>query len=769
MWWHRAAKRWPLLLFVAAIVALLLWVVLTAFHAGTEQADRIAGIASAVFGAAALVGQFGRGLTTASDHRVQGPAASSELEEWAEGLARAVQAFWRAEEANRQIHDPVPLPVRWHAAPAALRDDWANIRRHPTGPAGGDEPVEPLVLDGRLEQIGEVYERIPSWRLVVLGSAGAGKTVLAGRLAQQLLTARRVGDPVPVLVSLAAWNPATTSLHAFLVEQLIRDHPGLSAEAGEATRAAALVTDERILPILDGFDELAQGLHEHALRHLNTANLPLVITSREQAYETATQRAKPLTAAAAIALEELTWDDLAAYLPRTVAGDRTGTWDAVLERIQTHPETPEAARLHRVLTTPLMVFLARTTYSDIPGQDPTELLDPDRFPTEQALQQYLLAQFVPAAYGPTRPADEIGGRARRGWSHGQASRYLTSLANHLHRAGTRDLAWWQLRDTIPRPRRTLILATTDALVMVIALGMGDLMSANTKISDILGTLENGIWTLVASGLTVAIAAGLSRILTSKATLALGTALIITGLTAAFNPGSRSTLGGAIEDGLMFGTVSGVVVWVAGRRTVGPPPARARVQIRGRIRILAIRYAVGFGIGFVYGFGAAIPAMFEQEGNFGSRIVVIGITFGLMAGLAAILVYGLEAPLHADEVASPTESLARDRANSLRKLLGVSLLISCVAPLTSDPVYVLQYALLVGWLSVRVTSAWFFWAVLARGWLPLTGRLPWRMQSFLDDAHHRGVLRQTGAVYQFRHAALQDHFTTNPPPPQHQPN
>jgi hypothetical protein len=30
-------------------------------------------------------------------------------------------------------------------------------------------------------------------------------------------------------------------------------------------------------------------------------------------------------------------------------------------------------------------------------------------------------------------------------------------------------------------------------------------------------------------------------------------------------------------------------------------------------------------------------------------------------------------------------------------------------------------------------------------------------TFLDDAYRRGVLRQGGAAYQFRHARLQDHL------------
>ncbi|MFB7475203.1 hypothetical protein [Kitasatospora sp. NPDC056184] len=55
------------------------------------------------------------------------------------------------------------------------------------------------------------------------------------------------------------------------------------------------------------------------------------------------------------------------------------------------------------------------------------------------------------------------------------------------------------------------------------------------------------------------------------------------------------------------------------------------------------------------------------------------------------------------------------------------------------------------------SAWGQWTVFARLWLPLTGRLPRAAMDFLEDAHRRGVLRQVGAVYQFRHARLQQHF------------
>lgn len=47
--------------------------------------------------------------------------------------------------------------------------------------------------------------------------------------------------------------------------------------------------------------------------------------------------------------------------------------------------------------------------------------------------------------------------------------------------------------------------------------------------------------------------------------------------------------------------------------------------------------------------------------------------------------------------------------------------------------------------------------IARIWLAAGRRTPLRLLRFLEDAHARGVLRQAGAVYQFRHARLREHL------------
>lgn len=52
------------------------------------------------------------------------------------------------------------------------------------------------------------------------------------------------------------------------------------------------------------------------------------------------------------------------------------------------------------------------------------------------------------------------------------------------------------------------------------------------------------------------------------------------------------------------------------------------------------------------------------------------------------------------------------------------------------------------------TAWA-WFHGVRIWLALRGDLPWNLMAFLDDAHRRGILRQAGAVYEFRHGRLQE--------------
>jgi hypothetical protein len=73
------------------------------------------------------------------------------------------------------------------------------------------------------------------------------------------------------------------------------------------------------------------------------------------------------------------------------------------------------------------------------------------------------------------------------------------------------------------------------------------------------------------------------------------------------------------------------------------------------------------------------------------------------------------------------------------------------------------AVLTGVVDCFAETAWP-WYEIARIWLALRHRLPWALMGFLADAHTRGVLRQAGAVYQFRHIELQHRLATRPSNP-----
>jgi Cdc6-like AAA superfamily ATPase len=99
---------------------------------------------------------------------VAGPSPEERIERLAEQLAAAVKEQWQAEWRLRRLQDPDPLQVRWASADPWLADHRENI--------GG-----PVDLSDRLEHGAEVFGRVPSKRLVILGRPGSGKTVLALR------------------------------------------------------------------------------------------------------------------------------------------------------------------------------------------------------------------------------------------------------------------------------------------------------------------------------------------------------------------------------------------------------------------------------------------------------------------------------------------------------------------------------------------------------------------------------------------------------------
>jgi hypothetical protein len=642
--------------------------------------------------------------------------APVELGEATSRLAVAVRRQWQREEVRRHVRTPSPLRVRWHVVQPTLMDHWENITRVPAG-----TPAGPADLAGGLDQVLETYRRIPSGRLVVLGRGGSGKTVLALRFVLDLLERREPGEPVPVIFSLGSWNPSTTSLGDWLTERLIRDHPGLGApDPDGASLAAVMVTNGHILPVLDGFDEIAEGLHCNALDGLNELTGPLLMTSRPNEYAEAVAATDAVLAdAAAIELDDLTLKDLIDYLPRTARvlaadGGTTTVWDPVLQHARDHQHDWAVVNLVAALSTPLMVGMARTVYSDDPDRNPAALLDTNRFGTANALENHLLGAFVPAAYRHS-PLDRLAhpGLRRhefRRYDPNRAQHWLGYLANHLNRLDTRDLAWWELGKTIHR------------IPLVI-------MGIPAALLTMLGpTLQLLTITITAFAL-----AGFQADISSE---------FLTGVGEGLNPAL-----------LLLAVPYASLFTFADRDQFQVQFRPSRISRRG-----SPTAALGYGIAI----GVSLGIMSWWQAGFSH-----GFQVGLVSGFAGGLVFGMlgkfETPSDITATVSPAALLAMDRSRVVFQVLACWLVLQLVFVLGTTVGAGRGYGIALGLsggfvtVSVVARSVWIRWLAYARFGLPLTGRLPWAVMAFLDDAHQRGVLRQAGGVYQFRHARLQDHL------------
>lgn len=317
-------------------------------------------------------------------------------------LASAVRRQWTTEAEKRALRQPEPLRVRF-----------------------GDS--------GDVREVATIFRQLERRQLVVLGAPGAGKTVAALLLTLELLEHPREGEPVPILLTAASWNPKKDHLDTWAARRLRDDYPALDKDTTEK-----LVADGLVMIVLDGLDEMPAELHAKALSRLNDAagRRPLVVTCRSAEYHAAVARSGVvISGATAVELAPVSGNDVAAYLTEAATGDR---WEPVTTALREESHGPVAT----ALSSPLIAYLARTVYM-APHTDPADLL---RFATDAEVEQYLLGAYLPAVFDQRpQPVDPYrrSNRPPR-WAVGDARRWLRELVRHG------DFQWWHLPSMMPR-------------------------------------------------------------------------------------------------------------------------------------------------------------------------------------------------------------------------------------------------------------------------------------------------------------------------------
>src|SRR5262249_34864173 len=197
------------------------------------------------------------------------------------------------------------LAVRWSGTGLPVADGVGPVVEAVAGPAKVGRVVR-LRLSGRVDHVVEKFRQLAVPRVVVLGAPGAGKTSLLALLTVGLLEQASGNGRVPVLLTVSSWDPVAEDMYAWMARRLAEDYAGLGTGGPWGGSAARdLLADPRLLPVLDGLDEMPAASRARALSAINDLppSAPLVLSCRTAEYGEAVRAGGVLRGAPVVELE----------------------------------------------------------------------------------------------------------------------------------------------------------------------------------------------------------------------------------------------------------------------------------------------------------------------------------------------------------------------------------------------------------------------------------------------------------------------------------
>jgi adenylate kinase family enzyme len=185
---------------------------------------------------------------------------------------------------KQSLHNAVFINLDKEAQPEQVKRPWSSDIKI------GDKPSEPIPDDTSILEVFDQEEI--AGKLLILGNPGAGKTTTMLDLAKALVT-RSQQDcdyPIPVLFNLSTWKGDKQSIRDWLVMEL-KSKYGVPKDIG-----TKWVDDAKLLPMLDGLDELESVRQEPCVRKINdflqsySRPLYMVVASRIEEYEKIVRR-----------------------------------------------------------------------------------------------------------------------------------------------------------------------------------------------------------------------------------------------------------------------------------------------------------------------------------------------------------------------------------------------------------------------------------------------------------------------------------------------
>jgi hypothetical protein len=540
--------------------------------------------------------------------------------------------------------------------------------------------------------------------MVIIGEPGGGKTAAAILLLLEICKARTPNSRVPVFLQLAAWRADKVSLNDWIAEQLTTTY------GAPSKIATLLVEEDRILPLLDGLDEVPEPGRREAITALRRlADAPFVLTCRASEYTNAVSDAV-LEGAGVVEVTPVSTTTAIKYLDSSGSAD-SSRWDDVIQELRAPGPNP----CKSVLSNPLMLSLARIIFES-PASSPSMMRASS---TSGELEDRLIDGLLPAVYGRVSTDIPVN----------DASRWLCFFADKLPILGPGSIGWWWLPLCTPRWRAraaaALAYAAVGAVFITIAL--------SALLSSRIVRLDYGVLVFLFSAICLLAGASVRSPRLAPSYWARPRLIdVVNGLINGLGFGLLWTfcvgfLGITLEHAVNITAESAI-----------HDAQKLREYSQANIGIIIVAF-VGFVIAVIEGVLRAFSKRQVQDID-----PVAGFRGDLRTGLAA----GIMAAVGV----------------SLLVLLPLYLVLIGAVLSPEDlfdwaTIIVFLGGVLFFWFVARYSSVVTYLASIAV--LAPRKKVPVHPLRFLEDAYQRGLLRKSGMAYEFRHARLAERLKSRP--------
>jgi hypothetical protein len=309
-------------------------------------------------------------------------------------LLKSVRRTWIEGLLEHSLHQAAWIDLCLQEQPDKLENPW-RLQMQEFDREPHDLPVGTSIV--------KVYDEADG-ELLILGEPGAGKTTLLLQLARTLLD-RAFADehiPMPVVFNLSSWTKEKDTLVAWLVEDLETKYY-VPHQVGQQW-----INAHRILPLLDGLDEVAKEARTDCIQKINDYQLksngnPIVVCCRSEEYDALSTR---VTFRCAVSILPLTDSQINTYLEQ--AGEQVKVLKQWLD---------EDAELHDLARQPLMLNIFTLAYREA---TPTEM---PAGTTREEMQRITFARYVERMLKRRKQSKR--------WKPEQVMRWLAFLAKQM--------------------------------------------------------------------------------------------------------------------------------------------------------------------------------------------------------------------------------------------------------------------------------------------------------------------------------------------------